>query len=170
MRLLIVLSGARQIAEAAVGEARDLEMQPPRARGRGSRFTCQLLFAGLDQVLGVLDARDRGLVLVARHGRLHQRGRSLAVTSFVPNPSVLITAARPAWLSSLTATGTGACEIAAAAGVAVAFGFDGGTAFAFDEFDGFDGFDGGAGRRRRLGKYGRGLRVSTPPRRGRWAR
>ena len=60
----------------------------------------------------------------------------------MPNGKVLITAARPAWLSSLTATGTGACETEAlacalgalggalgVAGTAAARGDEAGAAF-----------------------------------------
>ena len=69
-------------------------------------------------------------------------GASLTVGSCVPNGKVLITAARLAWLSSLTTTGTGACETdalaggfgdalegALAGGAGAAFGEEAGAAF-----------------------------------------
>jgi len=77
MRFLIVLGRSRQIAEAAIRQTRDLEMQAPCAGRRWRGLLRELLLASSDQIFGVLDAGNRGLILVARSGRF-EHGRRVA--------------------------------------------------------------------------------------------
>src|SRR6188768_1628399 len=75
MSALIVLGRTGQIAQRAILQTRDFEMQSTSALRTGAGLLFELSLASDNQVFGVLDAGQRGLVSVTRNTGLHQRRR-----------------------------------------------------------------------------------------------